>query len=132
MMLVCTYCAGPKRNDGGLLPAVDRYLSERIKRLLGRALAQGSPFRILSGKYGLLSPDQPIPWYDHLLAPDEAANLAPAVAEDLGALPIDGVEYHTADPHDFPVIAPYLEVMKAACALAGKPLRVFILTGNPD
>jgi hypothetical protein len=132
MKLICTYCAGPKREDGGLLPAVDRYLSERIKRLLGRALAQGAAFRILSGEFGLLSPEHPIPWYDHLLAPEEAPRLAQQVSSMLSDLPVTSVEYHTAEPDRYPDVAPYLEVMETACKLVGMDLGVIILTGNPD
>lgn len=132
MKLVCTYCSGPKRDDGGLLPAVDRYLSGRIRALHAAAREQGALFRILSGEFGLIPPDRPIPWYDHLLRPEEAAGLAVRIADELVALGVVSVRYHTADPRKHPDTIPYLNVMEKACGQAGLEVEVILLEGNPD
>ena len=130
MKIVVTYCSGPKRKDGGLLPAVDRYLSERIRTLHQQANAD--EFRILSGKFGLLAADQPIPLYDHLLSPEEVGGLAQKVATCLTDLQADEVEYHTADPARFPDLVPYREVIETACRVVEINLEVILLSGNPD
>lgn len=131
MKLVCTYCSGPKRDNGGLLPAVDRYLSERIGGLRDLAAANEDGFAILSGEYGLLAADEPIPWYDHLLEPHEVEMLAVRVAEQLLALAPDSVEYHTANPRVAPAVEPYGATLQRACVIAGLPLSIRFLAGDP-
>ena len=132
MKVIVTYCSGPKREDGGLMPAVDRYLSERIRDLHDQASAEGALFRILSGEFGLLAPEQPVPWYDHLLRPNEVAALARQVAVALVDLKAEMVEYHTADPSVYPEVVSYWDVMAAACRLVKIPQEVILLAGNPD
>lgn len=129
MELVVTYCSGPKRRDRGPLPAVQRYLSERIEQL---AASSGGRLRILSGEFGLLAADDPIPWYDHLLAAGEVDQLAVTVADQLLECEAASVLYHTADTEVFPRVGPYLLVMEKACRYAGIPLETVLLEGNPD
>ncbi len=123
----CTYCARTKRAEQGLLPAVDRYLSDRIARLHA-----SGPMLILSGKYGLLSPSDPSPWYDHLLMPDEVGEMARIVAIQLLERKVRAIEFHTADPATTTPIRPYVAVMKAACREVGIELSLVILEGDPD
>jgi hypothetical protein len=129
MKLVVTYCSGPKRHDPGGLPAVKRYLSERINAL---AAVAGPDLRILSGEFALLEPDEYIPWYDHLLTADEVHEMSVTVADQLVEWEPELVEYHTADPESVTQVRPYLEVMERACRFAGIPLEVVLLPGNPD
>lgn len=129
MKLVVTYCSGPKRRDSGGLPAVERYESERIRRLAGE---HGAFFFILSGEFALLAADEYIPWYDHLLQADEVQELAITVADQLLEYEPSEVEYHTADPEKYPQVAPYHRVISTACRFAGVPLEIVILDGNPD
>ena len=86
--LVCTICSREKRTDEELLPAKNRYISERIDRVGKFATENGLPLVILSGEYGLLCPDDKIPYYDHLLKDEEVESLAEVVKQqiaDLGA-----------------------------------------------
>lgn len=129
---ICTYCAGPKRWDEGLLPAIERYRSHRIRTLALRAAHELRPFRILSGEYGLLPPDAPIPWYDHLLRADEVPALVPRVAIHLADFRITTVEYHTAPLQAEAAVRPYFETMTAACKLAGVELVIEILPAGLD
>lgn len=131
MRVICTYCAAEKRQDVGPLPAIQRYLSSRITDLHRAAVSQGLAFRILSGEFGLLPPEAPIPRYDHLLLPDEVAALMPTVAARLTADQITCLTYHTADPVQVPAIVPYYEVARQACALAGTTFEIVLLAGNP-
>lgn len=129
MNLVVTYCSGPKRRDSGGLPAVERYLSERITGLFATA---GEAFRILSGEFALLTADERIPWYDHLLQPDEVRELAVTVADQLLEWEAETVQYHTADPEAFPQVKPYHEVMARACRFADVTLEIVLLEGDPQ
>ena len=120
-----------KRQDDGLLPAVERYLSERLRVLWLRGRAQGTPLYILSGEFGLLGAEETIPWYDHLLRPDEVATLAVGVAAKLRELGVEAVEYHTASPVEQPDVQPYYAAISAACATAGASLHITVLPGDP-
>jgi hypothetical protein len=130
MRILCSYCSAAKREDDGLLPAYERYLSTRLRVLWLRGRAQGTPLFILSGEYGLLGAEEPIPWYDHLLQPVEVAALAVGVATRLRELAVDAVEYHTAPLATTPAVRPYFEAISAACAAAGASLNIEILPGD--
>lgn len=133
MKIVCTYCSAKKKKDGGHLPAVQRYQSDRIARLAQEAEQRGLEFMILSGQFGLIAADEPLPWYDHLLQPEEVDTLAGKVAATLRLLQAREVEYHTVAPESTPPVRPYQAVMLAACARAGACLRVVILKeSSPD
>ena len=66
-ILICTICSRDKDPAKGLLPAIRRYRSERIGRIYEKAKRAGAVFAILSGKFGLLPAEEPIPYYDKLL-----------------------------------------------------------------
>jgi hypothetical protein len=131
MKIICTYCSGAKREDGGLMPAVSRYLSQRIVDLGESADNQGLEFMILSGEYGLIDREYPLPFYDHLLQPWEVDKLSNRVASTLCMAGVKEVEYHTAAPELVSAVRPYLSVMEAACERASVALRVVVLPGDP-
>ncbi len=121
--VLVTTCSAAKRRDPGLLPARHRYRSPRLAAVAARAAATGIPWLILSGEFGLLAPDDPIPWYDHLLRPEEAADLVPRVADRLRELDVSAVTLVTGRLADDPNLAPYVAVMREACAAAGASWR---------
>ncbi len=131
MRILCSYCSAQKSRDEVPLAAVQRYDSERLRALHRRGVAEGTPLHILSGRFGLLASDEPIPWYDHLLSPAEVPAMTTTVAHGLRALGVTAVEYHTAAVPRVPQVGPYLEVMRAACAEAGAALAVIELEGDP-
>lgn len=117
--------------DGGDLPAVQRYISDRISRVRDLAQEKNQEFMILSGEFGLIDQEYPLPFYDHLLDPSEVDKLGSRVATTLCMAGVREVEYHTAAPELVAQIRPYLSVMEAACDRASVVLRVVILQGNP-
>ena len=129
---VCTYCAGPKREDGGLLPAVERYRSRRIRMLALRAAWRRHPFLILSGEVGLLDPGEPIPWYDHLLLAIEVEAMIPLVMRQLQGLRLEALDYHTAPLMSDPRVKPYFDLISAACARAEVALSIHLLPAGLD
>jgi len=80
---LCTICCKDKRGDPGLLPAIERYRSERIAFVHQESQRLGKPMLILSGKYGLLRPEDPIPWYDQKLEMDAIPELVPVIGKQL-------------------------------------------------
>jgi len=130
MIAHCTYCSADKRDDPGNLPAIERYLDRRIHDVAAQAEAAGALFLILSGEYGLLRPDDPIPWYDHLLMPDEVEDLALPVMGQLRALGVTELFYYSVDPAVEPMVGPYGNVITMACARAGIAVRMETVAQN--
>ncbi len=87
-------------------------------------------FMILSGEYGLIDREYPLPNYDHLLQSWEVDKLSNRVATTLCMAGVKEIEYHTTAPELDAPIRPYLSVMEAACSRASVALRVVILSGN--
>jgi len=128
--LYATYCSAPKREDPEPLPAIRRYRSQRIARVAALALEDGASFGILSGSYGLLAPQDAIPWYDHLLQVDEIETLTVAVAETLAARAPDEVVWYSVDPAIDPPVERYSTVMRRACELHHVPLSTVIVVAT--
>ena len=131
MRILCSYCSAAKRRDEAPLPAIERYESARLRALWRQGRSTGAPLHILSGEYGLVTPDAPLPWYDHLLTMDEVAPMVMRVAAQLRAAGVTAVEYHTAAVAVAPPVAPYLAVVRAACERAGAELAIVELAGDP-
>ncbi len=127
---LCTYCSAPKREDDGLLPATQRDISSRIQVLAMRAAWERRLFLILSGEFGLLQPEDPIPWYDHLLTAREVGDMSRRVVKQLQAYQLDIIEYYTAPLALVPAVRPYFDLISSACVKAGVALDVHILPGD--
>jgi len=124
--IACTYCSADKHRGGGLMPAIERYQSARIAEL-----GATGTLLILSGEFGLLAPEDPIPWYDHLLLSDEVEAMVPRVTAQLQERAVVTLVFHTADPDTFPAIRPYVALITQACQAAGVPLQLKLLKGDP-
>ncbi len=114
--------------NAGLLPAVRRYVSGRIDRLHKSAEQQGLHFCILSGEYGFIDGDYPLPWYDHLLVSNEIPRLIEVVQQQLQEKNITEVDYYTVSPDIDPNVISYLEVIEKGCASAGILFQKHILS----
>src|SRR5437868_1053139 len=84
--LLILSCSGRKRTTPGLLPAVERYDGtpyRTLRRFLrARPDAELDVF-ILSAEFGLIHRDEPLLYYDRLMTPLRARELAPTVAARL-------------------------------------------------
>lgn len=127
-----TYCSARKLTDAGLMPAIARYDSERIREVARRASSEGAVLLILSGRYGLLAAAHEIPWYDHRLAAEEIAALTVQTAARLQAMGVGELVWFTAGADRDPDSEPYTLVMAGACARAGLPLRTLTLPDAED
>ena len=86
MRLLILPCSARKRSDPEHLPADERY-DGPIWHVL-RAYQRTSSFlchdlkvSVLSAKFGLIPASQPIPCYDQVMTPEQAAELAPDVIQ---------------------------------------------------
>jgi hypothetical protein len=107
-----------------LLPAVERYESERIRRIYAAALSVGAGFYILSGEYGLLAPQEPIPYYDHLLVEAEVAEMVATLTRQMQSSGIKQIIFFTVSLADDPLLKPYHAALHQACAQANVTLAV--------
>lgn len=126
MHVLLTTCTADKDPTAGLLPAGQRYRGPRVDGATGESSRTGLPLVFLSGVYGLLPADQPIPWYDHAL---QAHEVEAATAKVVEQLQVRGITQVTAilQPRDTPGWAPYWDVLTEGCRLAGVTLTVRVL-----
>lgn len=131
-ILLVTICCREKDRAEGLLPAVRRYRSERIDRLARLAGEAGLPFAILSGFFGLIEAEEPIPYYDRLMSADDVERIAAAATEFLRERGIQEVIFCLPDPALDPHVGPYLASMEKSAAAAGCRLRTYFLPPYPE
>jgi hypothetical protein len=62
--------------------------------------------------------DDPIPYYDHLLQPDEVDALARRVADQMTVRGITDLRFYMRSVEDDPDVRPYRDAMEEACRLA--------------
>jgi hypothetical protein len=130
-ILLVTICCREKDRASGLLPAIRRYRSERIERLARLAGEAGLPFAILSGYFGLLGAEDPIPYYDRLMKAGDIERIAAAGEQFLRERGVGKVIFCLPDPALDPHVNPYLKSMEAAAAGAGCRLQVYFLPPYP-
>lgn len=118
MTIFSTYCSAEKETDGEPLPAIRRYRSERIRRIYSAALTCGAGFFILSGEFGLLTPTEPIPYYDHLLTGDEVEAHSLTVAEQIKQHSITQIIFFTLPVTVDEKLAAYHACLRLACQTA--------------
>jgi len=129
MELLCTTCSKRKRRTPGLLPARHRYLSKRIRYVLDLAERSGQPAAILSGRFGLLAPDDRIPWYDLALTADDVDTLVPQLIEQLQSRCARAVLFY-ARPRSTTGWEPYHEALELACGRIGIGFEVKLLSAS--
>lgn len=113
MTLHITYCSKEKDRTRKDLPAIQRYDSGRINKVKALAEEKEENFAILSGKYGLIGPEEEIPFYDELLRARNIPQLITGVKNFLEAKNVEKVLYHTRKVEN--ERKPYFKLVKNAC-----------------
>lgn len=124
MKILATYCSAKKNEQLDLLPAYKRYQSERIKLVMAKAEGQNVPFMIFSGEFGLIHFDQPLPYYDHLLRPDQVEHHAKFVAVQITENNITEIQFYSRSIEEDPNLQAYHDCMKMASDIAEIELRI--------
>ena len=119
MHLKATYCSKSKRASPELLPAYKRYISRRIKFVYDSATGGPNKFAILSGSFGLINGDHPIPYYDHLLQEDEIEPMVKTVTQTLISWGISGITWYSLPDELDPNVWRYRAVITLASEMAG-------------
>jgi len=119
MVLFATYCSAEKDAAAGDLPAIERYQSERISGVYANAQFAGARFGILSGQYGLISADHPLPYYDHLLQMDQIPEATKNAHATLVAWKVTEVKWFSVAFEMDPNVQRYRTVIEQAASQAG-------------
>jgi len=120
---LCTACCKRKRRAAVPLPALARYLSRRIRWVWRESRRAGLPMLILSGRYGLLTPQTKIPYYDQALSPAEVTQLSQKIIAQLKRRRITVLTFY-ARPRATPGWSPYFQVLEKACRGLNLKLRL--------
>jgi hypothetical protein len=107
-------CCAEKREDEKLLPAKERYQSERVKYVVSESERLNVPLLFLSGKYGVLDANDVIPWYDKALTEEDIKDLIPIVVAQLSDRDVTEITLF-AMPRDTTGWGPYYAVIERAC-----------------
>lgn len=113
MTLHITYCSKDKDRTRKNLSAIQRYDSDRISRIKALTEQKDEDFAILSGKYGLIGPEEEIPFYDELLHEKDIPQLITGVKNFLQSRDVGKVVYHTKKVEG--KRTPYYKLLKNAC-----------------
>ncbi|MCJ7625844.1 MAG: hypothetical protein MUO76_20320 [Anaerolineaceae bacterium] len=130
MTVFCTLCSAEKDRSGGELPAIQRYHSHRINSVYIAALSLGIKFLILSRKYDILEPSDPIPYYAHLLQSSEVPEHSKMVAEQLEAHGVKDLVVFARPVSDDENAKPYFDCIRIASQKAGIELKFVDLLTN--
>ena len=122
----CTICSKDKSNKPGLLEANERYISPRINYVIKIAARESAPMLILSGKYGLISPDKKIPFYDLLLKKSRVEELVTKVIKQCRKLKIGELIFY-AKSRRKQGWGPYYAVLEQASRRLKIDLKVIML-----
>jgi len=128
MVVYCTYCSSKKNRSSQLLPAIKRYKSNRISAIHRTAFKQNIPFLILSGKHGLLKPNDNIKYYNYLLKPMEVNEHAEKVADQLKRFGVEEIIFFTDSLDNDPNIVPYLDCIKKAAEILSLKMNIINLS----
>ncbi|MCB2156461.1 YaaA family protein [bacterium] len=122
MILYITPCCREKSDAPGDIPALERYLSRRIRAVHQHAARAGAEFRIFSGMFGLLRAEDSLPYYDKRLEPTEVPAMVELLAKQLAELDPEKVLYFAPGPDGDPGGVPYRDSIARACKRAGVEL----------
>lgn len=100
----------------GMIPAIRRYKGSHVEKIAKEAREAQQPFFILSGKHGLLAPDELVEFYDYLLTVENVDRLSRKLVSQLWENDISSVHlYCKPGPKWFP----YFASMAKATSQAG-------------
>lgn len=124
MLAYSTYCSADKHYSETLLPAIQLYNSVRINKIYEAAKKSTTPFLILSGKYGIVGPNEKISYYDHLLVSSEIENHSDLISMQIKSMKITVIEFYTNSITKDKNLHPYIDCITRACAKASIKLKI--------
>ncbi len=116
MKIICTICSRNKDEAPGLVPAVKRYTGKHIPFAEALAKKSGPPLFFLSGKYGLISGQENIPYYDYRLEEDRLGELVKIIVGQIRKNKISEIEFYYEDKPSWVI---YRRAIESAAEEAG-------------
>ena len=126
MLAYCTYCSANKHYSETLVPAIKLYNSNRIAKVFEAAKQSNTVFLILSGKYGMIDPNEEISYYDHLLAASEIENHSDLIASQIIFKNITTIEFYMNSVERDKNLYVYKDCLSKACAKSGIQLKIHV------
>lgn len=130
MECLVTTCSRDKRPDHGPLPALERYLSNRINFVAAESARLGLPLLIFSAKYGLLRPREPIHYYNLKLDWDQVSAMARKLASQLRAYGVTALHFY-GWPQGTDGWGSYHKALRQACTFENVRFN-FVACNIPD
>lgn len=124
MEYICTVCSREKREGEGAQPAIERYADPRIKKVYNISRASSKPMVILSGKYGLISPNTKILWYDKKLESEDIERLLPIVKKQAQKMGISRLHFYETSSSNSDW-EPYIKLLRLCCEQLNIPLESY-------
>ncbi len=124
MTIFCTYCSARKREVETPIPAIQLYRSERILNIYKAAELIGLPCFIMSGEFGLIKAETPIPYYDHLLQNEEVDDHAALMAKQIKAHHISDIIFFSVTIEADPNLIPYINSITSAAQQSDCHLKI--------
>lgn len=126
MLAYCTYCSANKHYSETRVPAIKLYNSNRIAKVFEEAKQSNTVFLILSGKYGMIDPNEEISYYDHLLAASEIENHSDLIATQIISKNITTIEFYMNSVERDKNLYVYKDCLAKACAKSGIQLKIHV------
>ena len=126
-----TNCSKFKLPEPANIPPQQRYLSNRIWYVHQLAKDAGEPFAVVSGEFGLVSEEQSIPDYEHMLAPEEIRGLSEKIAAQIKEQSIPEITFWVISGEYSDTgraVHRYIAAVQRACELTGAKFHVMPIT----
>lgn len=121
MKAIVTICSREKDDRQTLLKASKRYLGDHIGKTKKIATESGEAFFILSGKYGLISAETEIPYYDYYLENSKVDDLADKVSKQIKKQDITSIDSYLENKKSW---EPYKMALEKGALLASIPVSL--------
>ncbi len=112
--LFVTYCTRDKTEDKEIIPAIQRYKSDRIKWVYNEAIKEKDDFAILSGIFGLIPPEKEISKYDYCLQENDVDRVKETNMRYIQGRENKHIVYFTKNPQYDRNIINYYDSLKDA------------------
>lgn len=122
MKYLLTICSDDKDPRPEPLPARERYQSDFMQQVIAEGERTDTRVLILSGKFGILEPDDEIPYYDHQLTEEEVDNMVPTVAEQLEERMTSKLVAYIKKGREVEGWEPYYQLIEKSAAAIGAEL----------
>ena len=126
MLAYCTYCSADKHYSEIPVPAIQLYSSYRIAKVFEAAKQSNTAFLILSGKYGVVDPNDEISYYDHLLTSSEIETHSDLIASQIISKNITTIEFYMNNVERDQNLYVYKDCLSKACAKSGIQLKIHV------